>query len=145
MDIDKLTTSIQVHEGLRLFPYQDATGHTTIGYGRNLSGNGISPAEADYLLSTDIKHAISAAHAETWWPVVADNDARSRAIIEIIFNMGANGVGTFKTAIAYLENADFNNAADAFLDSLWAKQTGQRAIDLTNMIRTGTDQQPTET
>lgn len=139
MDISKLTISIQQHEGLRLFPYQDTTGNTTIGFGRNLSGKGISNGEANYLLSSDISDAILSASAQTWWPSVVGNDARSRAMAELVFNMGASGVTSFKNAIACLESSDFDGAATAFLDSLWAKQVGSRADVLAEMIRTGND------
>jgi hypothetical protein len=36
-----------------------------------------------------------------------------------------------------MEYGDYDEAAIEFLDSLWADQVGQRAITLTNMIRTG--------
>lgn len=152
MDIDKLTASIQAHEDTILYVYDDANrqpivkgytviGNPTIGTGRLLTrGKGISPAENRYLLGNDIQSSIGEAEAQSWWPKLGGNDARENAFIELIFNMGIGGLGTFKNALACLQSADFNGTANALLDSLWSKQVGQRAITLTDMIRTGGDQ-----
>jgi lysozyme len=36
-----------------------------------------------------------------------------------------------------MEEADYKAASDEFLDSKWARQVGSRAVELTEMIRTG--------
>ena len=43
----------------------------------------------------------------------------------------------FVTAIHYLSVKDYVNSAAAFLDSVWAKQTGDRAIRLARQLETG--------
>ena len=139
IDMGKLTSSIMAHEGLRLQPYTDTTGNITIGYGRNLTGKGISHDEAASLLSNDIENALAQAQGEPWWSHVAGNDARARALVEIVFNIGLGGLRPFTHAIASLCNDDFAGAAQAFLDSQWAKQVGQRATILTQMIYYGED------
>lgn len=139
VDFERLRAAILTHEGKRLKPYQDTTGHITIGYGRNLTDKGISNDEAYYLLSNDLKDAIAASEAEHWWPHVKGNDARARACIELVFNMGTGGVATFFHAIDALCRDDFNAAADAFMDSKWATQVGNRARIISEMIRTGHD------
>jgi lysozyme len=140
VDLDKLTTSIKAHEGFRQFPYTDTTGHMTIGYGRNLSAQGVSDDEASYLLKNNIDQAISDAQAKPWWACVSGNDARARAFIEIGFNIGFGTMDGFSKALDAAMRADWNTCAAEFLDSLWARQVGQRAITLTRMIATGQDQ-----
>lgn len=130
MDIDKLTSSIALHEGLKLFPYQDTTGNETIGYGRNLKAKGISYDEAKYLLSNDIKSAIREAQAQDWWPYVSDNDAWSRAMVELVFEMGAHGVAGFHDMLACLKAGNYTGAGDCLLNSRYAAQVGQRAKDI---------------
>lgn len=137
MDKDKLIASIQLGEGLRLKPYVDSVGKITIGYGRNLTDKGISTDEADALLNNDIMVAFCEAEDEPWWPNVINNDARSRALVEMIFNMGLGRFHGFVNAIACLMNNDFTGAAANFMDSLWAKQVHDRAVRLTQMIATG--------
>jgi lysozyme len=139
MDRDKLQASIVSHEGLKLLPYADSQGKMTIGVGRNLTDCGISYGEALYLLGNDIQSAIADAHAEPWWPVVAGDDVRSRALVEMVFNLGIRKLRGFVNALGALGRGDFGGAADQFMDSAWAGEVGKRAVVLTEMIRTGTD------
>src|SRR4051812_38749978 len=99
LDLGKLTATINVAEGLRLFPYVDAKGKITIGYGTNLS-DGISNDEAKYLRDNRLREAIEAAQREAWWPHVQGNDVRTRALCELIYNMGINVLRTFTKALA---------------------------------------------
>jgi lysozyme len=143
LDVAKLTVSIQRHEGLRLHPYTDTTGNITIGWGRNLSGKGISNGEATQLLSNDISDVIIQAEAQAWWPNVQNDDVRARALCEIIYNIGLAGFNGFVKAIAALCDDDFTTAANEFRDSAWASQVGsqpgQRGYVLCQMIETGED------
>ena len=139
MDQAKLEASIMAHEGQKLFPYTDSAGKTTIGVGRNLTDRGISSEESLYLLGNDIQSAIRTAEAQSWWPAIANDDVRGRAVVEMLFNLGLGGLSTFKDALACLGNADFSGAAANFMDSKWAQQVGNRAIVLTKMIETGCD------
>lgn len=134
MDINKLTQSIQSHEGLRLKPYYDTVGKLTIGYGRNLTDVGISAAEANYLLGNDIQSAIRTSQAQDWWPYVCGNDVWENVFIELIFNMGAGGVANFKTMLACAKAGDGVGAGNALLDSTYARQVGKRARDLAAML-----------
>ena len=143
VDMQKLTASIQAHEGLRLQIYDDINGYATIGYGRNLSTKGISNDEATYLLGNDIRSAIGEAEAQPWWGVVKNDDVRSRALIEILFNVGLGSFNRFVKAVAALCAGDFPTAANQFRDSAWFKQVGslpgQRGYVLCQMIETGCD------
>ena len=51
-----------------------------------------------------------------------------------IFYMLKNDI---RRALAAMEMDSYEEAASEFLDSKWATQVGQRAIELTDMIRTG--------
>jgi len=139
MDLIKLKESIVKHEGKRLKPYKDTVGKLTIGVGRNLDDVGITYDECDYMLNNDIQRVFREARGQDWWDAVSDNDARSRAMVELLFNVGGATLAKFKHALAALRNRDYGRAADEFLDSLWAKQVGARAITITKMIRNGTD------
>jgi lysozyme len=139
----KLQAALVAHEGLRLFPYQDSMGKLTIGCGRNLTDNGISNDEAMLLLGNDIARALAAAQGEPWWPVVADDDVRSRAMVELVFNLGIGKLRGFVHALFALGNGDFEGAAAEFMDSDWYRevgsQPGQRGYVLVQMIATGAD------
>lgn len=149
MDIDKLMARVATKEGDKLMAYDDMTGkpllpgmtlhgNLTIGRGRNLSGKGISEAESLYLERNDINDALVLSEREAWWPIVQGDDVRSRAMVEIVFNMGAAKIRGWR-AIERLMERDFNGCADEFANSLWDKQVGVRADELEYMIRTGND------
>lgn len=138
-NLSKLTASISHHEGLVLKVYKDTVGKQTIGYGRNLTDNGITVREAQYLLGNDIQSAIAQAEKEDWWAVVQDDDVRARAMCELVFNLGIGKLRDFTHALAYLRAGDFHNAAGEFMDSGWSRQVGGRAKILCAMIDLGTD------
>lgn len=138
MDLSKLKQSIMEHEGLRLFPYTDTTGHISIGYGTNLSA-GISHDEAEDLLSNRLQFATVSAESQSWWAYLGGNDARQRAVVECVYNMGLHGFGGFHDTLAALERGDWPAASAGLLNSLWAHQVGQRAEVIAKMILTGED------
>lgn len=138
MDINKLSQSIKNNEALRLTPYVDSTGNLTIGYGINLKV-GITLPEANFLLNNRIQSTIAALVEKPWFQYIISDDVRSRAITEMAFNLGIEGLSGFKIALASLAKGDYEGAASGFLDSEWAIQVGDRATQLTQMIATGKD------
>lgn len=121
-------------EGLKLNPYLDTTGHLTIGWGRNLE-NGISHDEAELMFQNDLHQAIDELSLTDWFTDLPDGV--QQALINMNFNLGIDKLVRFKKMIAALKNKDYTNAALEALDSLWAKQVGDRAKDIAVMIRQG--------
>ncbi len=127
MDRDRLIKTLRRDEGVRLTPYKDTQGITTIGVGRNLEAVGISDQEADLLLSNDIDRAIGDARQ-----VFGDDgfeaftDVQREVIVNLIFNLGVGTFKKFHKAIAALKAGDMSTAADEILDSRAARQTGER-------------------
>ena len=135
MDKEKLIKQLQKHEGLRLKPYLCSQNKYTIGYGRNLEDNGISQAEANMMLANDIHKCIE--QAETLHCFDKLNDIRQNVVINMIFNLGFYGLKKFKKFLRALELEDYETASIEMLDSLWSKQVGSRAIELSDQIRLG--------
>lgn len=132
---ENLTQRIQRHEGLRLFPYKDSVGKLTIGYGRNLDDVGISDTEAYLLCQHDIATAQQSL-VKLWpWvfqqpPIVVD------VLTEMVFQMGAGSVGQFHNMRDAMLRGDRAAAADAMLDSKWAKEDSPaRAKELADLVR----------
>ncbi|SRR5579871_263585 len=134
--ISNLQDQLHRDEGMRLVIYLDTVGKWTIGVGRNLSDVGISLEEADFLLANDIKRATIALEANFPWATDLD-DARKGALLNMTFNMGIRGLSQFHDFLAKMAAHDFNGAAHAMLDSVWAKQVGARAQRLSIQIQTG--------
>lgn len=123
-------------EGLRLHPYVDTVGKTSIGVGRNLTDVGISEPEAEMLLSNDI--AVASARLAEIFPWTSGLDeCRRSALINMTFNMGIGKLAGFRQFLAALQAKDWAAARDAMLDSAWAKQVGARAQRLAIQIHTG--------
>ena len=132
----KLIEQLKRHEGLRLTPYKCTADKWTIGVGRNLEDVGISEQEAEMLLQNDIQRASSQLTQTFPWTLELD-EVRLAALINFTFNVGIGTVSKFKNAMALLKTKNYDMAADEFLNSRWAKQVGNRAIEVTEQIRTG--------
>lgn len=124
------------HEGLRLFPYRDSEGLLTIGVGRNIEERGISREEALYLLDNDIREHTSELRAR-FQVVDTLTEARRDVLINMAFNMGVPRLAGFLRMWAAIEAGDWRKAAAEMLDSEWALQVGDRAIELAHVMQYG--------
>ena len=107
----------------------------TIGYGHNIEDNPIPEHIAEALLSHDIGQALAQCERFAWFYLL--NGVRKRIIVNMVFNIGFNGVCNFKKMIAAIEDKDFDLAADEMVDSKWYKQVGERAQRVVAMMRWG--------
>lgn len=122
-------------EGLESHPYMDTAGKLTIGYGRNLQDDGITPDEADYLFENDFKQCIDELSKYTWY---TEQPVGVRAaLVNMAFNLGVPRLKLFKRMIAALVVKNYTVAALEALNSKWAKQVGDRAKDVALLIREG--------
>ena len=132
----RLVDILKRHEGLRLHPYEDSVGVSTIGYGRNLEDVGISKDEAALLLANDIARAQK--EAEVNIPHFECLDiVRQDVLINMIFNLGIKGFMRFRRLRLAIDCQDWSWACHEMLDSKWARQVGSRAIELAEMMRYG--------
>ena len=60
------------------------------------------------------------------------SDTAKEILCEMIFQMGFAGVSKFKNMIKALQNHDYKQASIEMLDSRWAKQTPNRAKELSD-------------
>ena len=135
---NKLINMLKRHEGVRSKFYKCSNGFETIGVGRNISatGLGLDEDEIDFLLINDITRVRHELNRTFSWFDRLDN-VRKDALIDIAFNLGLTVLGKFEKSLEYMASGDYMLAADEFLDSRWAKQVGKRAVEVTDMIRTG--------
>jgi len=134
--MNKLIEQLKIHEGFRSNVYTCSGGKKTVGYGRNLDDVGLTVEESEMLLRNDVLTATTQVLNAFPW-MSSWNDARSSAIINLTFNIGINGVKKFKNALSSMKENDFENGAFHLLDSKWAAQVGDRAIEIAEQIRTG--------
>ena len=136
--MSKLVEMIKRHEGVKSKVYLCSAGYETIGVGRNISesGLGLSGDEIEYLLANDIARVKDELSDAYFW-FNAMNEARQDAMVDICFNLGLTRLRGFVKALEAMSREQFDIAADEFMDSRWASQVGNRAVRVTEMIRTG--------
>jgi|688.fasta_scaffold00021_184 lysozyme len=152
------------HEGYKPKKYIDSKGNPTVGVGFNLNRSdstsmlrsvGANPIkiksgqsaltdqQIKALLHTDLQAAKSLAKT-----LVSDNGKVSIAkvwpslpqsvqgvLIEMVFNLGAKGLSEFNTFLLHIASKNFKAASKEMLNSSWAKQVGNRAITLSNIVK----------
>ena len=136
--MSELTEMLRKHEGVRDKVYLCSAGYETIGVGRNISedGLGLSDDEINYLLNNDIKRVREELTEEYYWFAGLD-EARQDAMIDISFNLGQTRLRGFVKSLEAMAREDFDTAADEFMDSKRRAQVGDRAVEVTEIIRTG--------
>lgn len=136
--MNDLQSCLIAHEKLKHYAYVDSTNHITCGIGRNLSygGPGLSTDECLYLLGNDIKRVKQELGPFSWYK--NQDCVRQEALLELAFNMGLDGLLSFKDTLNSMEKKDYANAASQLLSSKWALQVGpNRANNIANRIKTG--------
>ena len=143
-----LMTDLIRDEELRLFAYDDATGkplkkgdtiegNITIGIGRNLTGRGITKAEAMLLFAHDIDIVERELMFRAGEVFVVVHDNAQRGLLNMAFNMGVPRLMGFKKMWAAMEVYDYASASAEALNSRWARQVGDRAERIAELIRNG--------
>jgi len=144
---DKLIERVKKHEGFETKPYKDTVGKLTIGYGRNLEDNPLSIDELIVLFNRTQWLNVSA--AENWaemllrhdlertekelnerlaiWPMCDSKE--QTVLLDMAYNMGVSGLLTFKGMLHAIDNDDNAQAAAELLDSYYAEQVKNRAVD----------------
>lgn len=136
MNRGKLAAQLTIDEGNRPRIYVDTVGKITGGVGRNLTDRGFSDDEIALMLSNDITSAERDLDRNlSWWRSLTD--ARQNVLANMCFNLGISRLLAFKNTLAFMKAHQYAAAAEGMLDSKWAKQVGQRAIRLAEMMRTG--------
>ncbi|TCB36861.1 lysozyme [Acinetobacter sp. ANC 4910] len=134
-----ITRLLRGEEGEVLTEYKDHLGYSTIGVGRLIDarkGGGITTEESAYLLSNDIQKKLSELERKLPWVKELD-EARRGVLLSMAFQMGTDGLLGFKNTLEMVRTGRYTDAAKGMLNSLWAKQTPQRAKRHSEQMRTG--------
>ncbi|MDM5128644.1 glycoside hydrolase family protein [Aeromonas salmonicida] len=151
-------------EGSRNKIYLDSEGYWTVGIGHLLAKKKITKQEAiailDFqlnrktqgvisneelsnLLAIDLTSMMSTMKSQWYYPIYLKMDvARRRALQNMAFQMGAGvgGVGGFRNMLLALDKTptpDYQGAHRHALDSLWYKQTPNRARRVAAVLKDG--------
>ena len=128
-----LIKKIKEHEGYRASVYQCTEGFDTIGYGFAIKDLQLSEEICDIILAEKLaKLQFDISNKFDWF------DDSPELVKDVVTNMcyqlGLSGFSKFKQTIYYLETEQYEEASVECLDSLWAKQTPNRAKELSEQL-----------
>ena len=118
-------------EGFRSKPYQCSEGVWTFGHGLTY----ITEEESLQLVDNRIKSAISEMDSLLSKEEISLDEYRKVILIDMIYQLGINGVSKFKKMLDALRDMDYDRAADEMLNSRWHKQTPVRCEYLAKRMR----------
>ena len=129
-----LIDSIKKHEGYVGVVYKDSLGIDTIGYGFAIKDLELDADVCDIILERKIKNLQDRVKNKFSWYIYMPPEIQD-VLMEMCYQLGVTGVSKFKKTVAYLQNKEFKNASIEMLDSRWAKQTPNRAKELSNRVK----------
>ena len=128
-----LIKKIKEHEGYRPSVYQCTEGYDTIGYGFAIKDLELSEEICDIILAEKLaKLQFDISNKFEWFddsPELVKN-----VVTNMCYQLGLSGFSKFKQTIYYLETEQYEEASIECLDSLWAKQTPNRAKELSEQL-----------
>lgn len=136
---------IKLEEGWKQREYHCSEGFRSIGYGRKLSnikfetlGNTVA-IEKEEIVFVRQRIADVITRLSTMYPIAWSkcNLQRQAILISMTYQLGLTGVSNFKKMWAALESNNFEEASRQMLDSLWAKQTKNRALRHSKTMKEG--------
>ena len=129
-----LLESIKHHEGFVEHVYDDSLGIPTIGYGFAIKDLVLEEDLCDEILLRKLR--ILGRSVMGKFPFFDSLPSECKSVLmEMCYQLGVTGVSKFKKALKAMENGDWEKAADEMLDSKWAKQTPNRAKEMSDIIR----------
>jgi lysozyme len=145
LNYKRLLITIVSDEGFRESPYQDTVlKKWTIGFGTTYidgkpvtgSTRKMSRSKATAILKSDVYEAC--VNAQNIFVNLNDiGSVRAEVLVNMTYNIGWGGMGSFVKLKAAVNAMDFSEAALQIEDSLYFNQVGDRARRLVDRMRTG--------
>ena len=129
-----LIDSIKQHEGYVGIVYKDSLGIDTIGYGFAIKDLELDRDICDIILERKLKTLEDSVNIKFSWYKYMPQEIKD-VVMEMCYQLGVTGVSKFKKTIAYLQDKRWEEASVEMLDSLWARQTPNRAKELSNRVK----------
>lgn len=146
--MSQIISILSFEEGYKEKPYIDTEGYPTVACGIKIGPKGAKLSNYTF--------SVPRAVGDVWLQVFVDNVqsqcrnnraisdalnacnvARADIIYSMAYQMGVNGLAGFKNTLAMIASAKFDEAASGMLNSLWARQTPNRARRHAEVMKTG--------
>ena len=135
MSFKRLKNRIKKNEGFSIKPYKDQLGYFTIGYGHLIRENEkkyfLTKFKKKYfekLFEIDFKNSVD--NYNKYFKEKHHNQSDKELIIEMIFQLGSNGVSKFIKMLKHINSKQKYMTCLEMMDSLWYKQTPKRVENL---------------
>ena len=129
-----LLDRIKHHEGFRAKVYKCTEGYDTIGYGFAIKDLELDEDISEMILMQKLDNLMTRIGKTFVWWRSADSTVKD-VVVEMCYQLGVSGFSKFKKTINHLENKRYGKASAEMLDSKWARQTPNRALELSNLIK----------
>ena len=129
-----LLDRIKHHEGFRSKVYKCTEGYDTIGYGFAIKDLELDEDISEMILMQKLDNLMTRIGKTFVWWRSADSTVKD-VVVEMCYQLGVSGFSKFKKTIDHLENKRYGKASAEMLDSRWSKQTPNRALELSNLIK----------
>jgi len=141
---------LRYEEGFRSSPYYCSEGYPTIGYGHLCSTTKwdslstcpsyISKSDAEQLLIEEVnaKTGSMSYYSNIMAAYNACGDRRKAILVSMAFQLGTEGLSYFQNTLRLISQRRWDDAAEAMLDSAWARQTPNRAQRHAEVMRSNT-------
>lgn len=134
MNIERLKETLKRHEGVRTMPYKCTANCLTTGVGHNLDTMPLSMRAIEVILEDDIEIALEDLRRNLMF--FDDLPAKvQEVLVNMAFNLGISRLMGFKKMLTAIAGQLWEEAAEQALDSKWARQVGDRAIELSEVLR----------
>ena len=133
-ELQGIVAEIKRHEGFSPTVYKCTEGYDTIGYGFAIKDLDIDEDVADLILMKKLHTLLQRISVAFPWFQDIDDIAKS-VVVNMCYQLGLRGFSKFKKTIYLLETNQYQEASIEMLDSLWAKQTRNRAKELSETLR----------
>lgn len=125
---------LKIHEGYKPRVYKCTAGVDTIGVGFAIKDLYLSEEVCDMILTEKLEELEERFEKKFNWFKSSPVEVRN-VMLNMAYQLGFAGFCKFKKTIGYLEETDWDNASIEMLDSKWAKQTPNRAKELSEIIK----------
>ena len=129
-----LIKQIKEHEGFKSSVYQCSEGYDTIGYGFAIKDLEIDEDIAELILMRKIDKLQQRIASTFGWWFNSKKEVKD-VVTNMCYQLGVSGFSKFKKTIYFIETEQYQEASVEMLDSLWAKQTPNRAKELSEELR----------
>ena len=125
---------LKIHEGYKPAVYKCTAGVDTIGIGFAIKDLNLSEEVCELILTEKLEALEERFEKKFDWFQESPVEVRN-VMLNMAYQLGFAGFCKFKKTIAYLEEAEWEKASEEMLDSRWAKQTPNRAKELSEKIK----------